>query len=203
VPRVQLQLVAPHRFYRAAPDLSRPELRNAYEQGRADRRTKPPNEALKSRMDLMKAGGPEVRRAYLLGHGPDRAAAPAPLALALPVIGAWTGLSAEFERRTGLRPRLRPAIALLLLTALSGPGFVRIGERRARALGLSIETAPVRHQSGSELLQLAIAAVHAVRYRLRRGSWRGDPAPTTTAAALVVRELMVHRSWRAAIRDGV
>ena len=196
MPWVNLQLVAPHRFYRAAPDFSRPEVRDAYEQGLADRRTKPPNETLRSRTDLLEER--ESRRAYVLGRGPERAYAPAPLALVLAVIGAWTALSAGYQQRTGLLPGLRPAIAGLLLTILSGPGFVRIGERRARALGLSIETAPMRHQSGSELTQLAIYAVHTVSSRRRRGSWRGDPTPTATAAAHVVRELMLRRSWRAA-----
>ena len=194
---VNLQLVAPHRFYRAAPDLSRPELRDAYDQGRADRRADLSNEALKSRLDLLKARGPEVRRAYLFGCGPDHVAAPGPLALVLPALVASVWLSAVFEQRTGVRRRLASVIALALLTIVSDWGFVRLGRRRAAELGLTVETAPERYLSGSTLMQLAFSIVQVLRHRIRRGSWRGGgPTPTSSAAALVVRELMSRRSWR-------
>jgi hypothetical protein len=195
---VHLQLVVPHRFYRAAPDLSRPELRDAYEQGRADRLADKWDEEVRSRTDVLRAGGPEVRRAYLLGVAPEHASAPAPLALTLSVIAASTWLSAVIEHRTGLRGRLSPVSGLVLLTVLSGPGLGHAGKRRAQALGLSVETAPVAYMSWSALMQLAIWAVHDLSDRIRRGS--GDPTPTSTAAALVVRELMLRRSWRDAMR---
>ena len=76
---------------------------------------------------------------------------------------------------------------------------MRLGRRRAHALGLTVETAPERYLSGSMLMQLAFSIVQVLRHRIRQGSWRGGgPTPTSAAAGTVVRELMYRRSWREA-----
>ena len=192
---LHLRLVAPHRFYRAAPALSRPELRDAYEQGRADRGTDLPDEALAKRMNVMTASGREAMRAYRLGYGPYEVLAPAPIALSLLLIAASTWLSAALERRRGPGRRLLILIGPGLLTWATGNVLIRASTRRGRALGLSVETAPLQQVPGSLLMQLAIAAGYALSYRARRGSW---PRPTTAtfAAGQLVHELMLRRSWR-------
>ena len=192
---MHLRLVAPHRFYRAAPDLSRSELRDAYEQGRADRGADLPNEELAERMTVMTASGREAMRAYRLGRGPDEALAPAPRALSLLLIAASACLSAALERSTGPGRRLLILIGPVLFTWPTGSVLLRVRKRRGRALGLSAETAPLQQVPGSLLMQLAIAAGYALSYRTRRGSWP-RPMPATFAAGLLVEEYTSRRSWR-------
>jgi hypothetical protein len=192
---MHLRLVAPHRFYRAAPDLSRPELRDAYEQGRAARGAELPDEALAERMSVMTASGREAMRAFRLGHGPDEALAPAPLALSLLLIAASAWLAAVLERSTGPGRRLLILIGPVLLTWPTGNVLLRVRKRRGRALGLSADTAPLQQVPGSLVMQLAIAAGYALSYRTRRGSWP-RPMPATFAAGQLVEEFMSRRSWR-------
>ena len=92
--------------------------------------------------------GPSARTSS--GTGPTRAAAPAPLALVLPahrrVDVAFRRVRAAHRPAAAARARDRPRTADSCPTGSSCAS----AERRARALGLSVETAPVQHLSGSD-----------------------------------------------------
>lgn len=189
---VNLVLVVPQRMYRPAPDLSRPELRAAYDRGRAERaacRREPPPEVLALRG--------EARRAYLVGLT-DEVLPPAPLAVELALIAEYALVVPAAYRRTGRR-------RLVALAAVAANGLVierlrvRLAPRRAHAMGLTPETAPIPCVSWSRAMQLAAASGYRA-WRFRRGTSRPLP-PASVAASEAVRVIMLRRAWRAARRS--
>ena len=190
MPRYHLSLVCPHRAYGPPPDLSRPELRAAFDAGRASRGDDDLGGDIDRWHELRKQGRP-VMQAYWAGRRKD-VRAPIPLPIALAQIGVFAGAFDFVRRGPGVRER---AVAALVLAATGAAMVWTI--RAPRSEGLTAETAPTIATPASMLIQAHIDAVY-VLWSWRRDGVRMRSAPLGAAAA-VTRTLMHRRSWRAAL----
>jgi hypothetical protein len=193
-----LLVVSPHGAYRRPPDLSGPELHEAYEAGRLARALRSPGSTV--RPEDVFAASPEWRRAYWLGAA-DRQVVPPPLVVEIAAAAITLVFAVALERRDGWRRQL--PLAALQLGTLAPIAIVRAlsRRRRARALDLPVERAPEFYVAPSSLLQLAIALVYQLATLVRRGR-RPVPSASSTAAAEVTLVFMRERSWRRALGGG-
>ncbi len=192
MPRYHLSLVCPHRAYGPPPDLSRPELRAAFDAGRESRTNAgDQRERIERWHELRKQGQPVVQ-AYWAGYRKD-VRAPIPLPIALALIGVFAAALDVVRRGPTAHER---AVAALVLAATAAAMVWTI--RAPRSKGLTAETAPTIATPASMLIQIHIDAVY-VLWSWRRDGVRLRSAPMTAAAA-VTRTLMRHRSWHEAVR---
>jgi hypothetical protein len=201
--RVNLILVPVGRAYRPALPISqRAELATAFAQGEA-RCASGPSLDQQQMQELMGLSA-DARTAYRLGAvGPDGLLAPAPLTVAVPLLLAE--VLAEGLARVADSQRHRLALRAALVTAFIYPQRVRerARVRRARALGLTAETAPLPTSLGLTVGQmlgrLLLVGIQQVRLRRRAGRW-GRVSLSSSIAAAAVRELRVRQDWNAAYK---
>jgi hypothetical protein len=190
VPRYHLSLVWPHSGYAPPPDLSRPELRAAFDAGRANRAVEgDPAAQLERWHQLARAIPASWRRT---GPGVARTSGPLPLALDVLLIGVSAVAACTIRQPSSPFRRVAGAIALVASVAT----FMR-SERRGGRSGLTAETAPVPYPPTSMLLQFGIDALYRLWTSRRHG--RHFRSPSIEAAAAITRTVMRRRSWRASL----
>jgi hypothetical protein len=192
VPRHHLTLVWPHPAYRPAPDLSRPELRAAFDAGRASQANEDDLAVQMERWHELRRGDRQVMHAYWAGYRED-IGGPLPLVLDVLLIGASALAAGAIRQPTTVFRRATGAVVLAGTVAT-----VMRYERRNDRLGLTMETAPVPYPSGSMLMEFGIDALYRLWTRRQEG-WRAL-SPSIEAAGAITRTLMRRRSWRAALR---
>jgi hypothetical protein len=191
VPRYHLSLVWPHSGYAPPPDLSRPELRAAFDAGRANRAVEGDPAAQLERWHQLRKGDPRVMAAYWAGCREDLGG-PLPLALDVLLIGVSAVAACAIRQPSSPFRRVAGAIALVASVAT----FMR-SERRGGRSGLTAETAPVPYPPTSMLLQFGIDALYRLWTSRRHG--RHFRSPSIEAAAAITRTVMRRRSWRASL----
>jgi hypothetical protein len=199
-------LVPVGRIYRPALSISaRPDLAAAFAQGEASRASGKGLEDEQQFEQLMGLSA-DARIAYRLGAGgPTALQAPAPLAVAVPLLLAE--VIAEMLTQAPPARRHKITLALALLPAVIS--VQRIGEsarlRRARTLGLTAETAPLTRSValtvGQMVGRLVLVGIQQTRIRRRTGRW-GRVSPGSAVAAAIIRELRLRQDWNAAYKHG-
>jgi hypothetical protein len=202
---VNLLLVPVGPLYRPPLPISqRAELSTAFARGQAARASGRGHDE-KHWQEMMELS-PDERGAYQLGlAGPGGLQAPASLAVALPLVLA--GSVADMLTRVR-RPR-RWKLALLAVYVPAVVCAQRVNEgaqvRRARALGLTAETAPRPAPSavilGQLLGRVLLVGIQQVWVRRRVGRWTRVSASSVVAGA-AVHELRLRRDWHAAYKGG-
>jgi hypothetical protein len=201
--RVNLILVPVGRAYRRALPISqRAELATAFAQGEA--RCASGQSLDEQQMEELMGLSADARTAYRLGvAGPDGLRAPAPLTVAVPLLLAEVLAEALAQAAHSQRHRL--ALRAALVTAFIYPSSVsdRARVRRARALGLTAETAPLPTSFGLTVGHLVgrllLVGIQQVGLRRRAGRW-GRVSLSSSIAAAAIRELRVRQDWNAAYK---
>jgi hypothetical protein len=201
--RVNLLLVPIGRFHRSPLAISqRPELATAFAEGQAERASG--CRLNEQRMQYVMELSADERSAYQLGvAGPDGLQAPAPLGVTLARLLA-VGVAETLVRAP--RPRRhRLALLAVYVPAVLYTGRVteRAAVRRARALGLTAETAPrpasLAQTSRQMLALMLLVGIQRAWVRRRVGRWP-RPSASSIVAAEAIRELRRRQDWVAAYK---
>jgi hypothetical protein len=201
--RVNLILVPVGRAYRPALPISqRAELATAFAQGEA--RSASGQSLDEQQIEELMGLSADARIAYRLGLArPDGLRAPAPLTVAVPLLLAEVLAEALAQAAHSQRHRL--ALRAAFVTAFIYPQRVseRAAVRRARALELTAETAPLPTSLGLTVGQmlgrLLLVGTQQVGLRRRAGRW-GRVSLSSAIAAAAIRELRVRQDWNAAYK---
>jgi hypothetical protein len=153
-------------------------------------------------MEWLMGLSPEARTAYSLGRsGPDALQAPAPLAVALPMLVAERFVDARLRARRGRREKVVVATASFAAVYVTQRASERARLRRGRALGLTAETAPRPAPGWLTLGELAarvlLVGIQQLWTRHQTGRW-ARASHSSLLAAAVIREIRIRHSWRAA-----
>ena len=202
---MNLLLVPVGPLYRPPLPISqRTELATAFAQGQAARASG--CVADEKHMHQVMEMSADERAAYRLGvAGPDALQAPTSLVVAVP------RLLAEGVAEMLLTSAPRPWRHKLVLAAAYGPAVFyaeRLDERarvrRARALGLTVDTAPrpvPLALLGQLLGSLPLLGIQQLLVRRRTGRW-GRARASSLIAARAARLLRIRRDWHAAYKHG-
>jgi hypothetical protein len=200
---VNLLLVPVGRLYRPPLRISqRTELATAFAQGQAERTSGRVRD--EKHMQQMLELSADERSAYRLGlAGPDGLQAPARLAVALPfllfecVVGTLARAPRRWRHKLALIAAYFPAVVYAQRVS------ERARVRRARALGLTAETAPrpgpLAVFAGQLLGRILLVCVQQVWVRHRTGR-RPRVTTSSVVAAAAIRELRLRQDWNAAYK---
>jgi hypothetical protein len=199
-----LLLVPVGNVYRPALRIAeRPDLAAAFARGE-EMHVAGPVDPDDAHMEWLVGLSSDERTAYMLGrHGASALRAPAPVSVVVALLLA-EALSQALLRDRRSRP-VTVGIFLAMTAVATGAAHVteRAERRRARKLGLTVETAPIPPSatvmSGQVLARALLIGTQQLRSRRATGRWsQGDPSSTVAAAA--IRELQRRRDWNAAYR---
>ena len=191
-PRVHANLllvpVGP-RYRPALPISESPELAAAFAEGQAARAAgRAHDEGEVQQVEAMSA---DEQTAYWLGRSDVGLRAPASLLVTVAVV-----LGDAVAQMLGCRPRWWK-VALFLPCVMAVAYAQNVSERsRARALGVTTESAPRPAQALIVSARLLLVSIQRVWVRRRDGHW-SQLSPGSVVAASALREWHARRHWRA------
>jgi hypothetical protein len=202
---VNLLLVPVGTTYRPALPISeRPELAAAFARGEEMRASDDVGD--EAHMEWLMGLSGDERTAYALGRsGRDRLHAPEPIAVAISLLLAEFVFETLRRKPLPWRDKVGAFVLLVAAVVVGSAASQRSQLRRAQALGLTPETAPLPAPIAIGLGQLlgrfVLVGAQQLRVRRRTGRW-GRVSASSVLAAAALRELQRWRNWKAAYERG-